>query len=60
MNVKESWAGAERLGHKIWYQAMDHSGALLLHYAQYRTSTARESLLQHECKSDLDTPGKVQ
>ena len=63
MNVKESWAGAERLGHKIWYQAMDHSGGLLLHCAHYRTSTVRESGLQHECKSDLDTPamhGKVQ
>ena len=63
MNVKESWAGVERLGHKNWYQAMDHSGALLLHCAHYRTSTVRESLLRHECKTDLDTPamhGKVQ
>ena len=63
MNVKESWAGVERLGHKIWYQAMDLFGALLLHCDHYRTSTGRESLLQHECNSDLDTPamhGKVQ
>ena len=63
MNVKELWAGVERHGHKIWYQAMDHSGALLLHCAHYRTSTVRESLLQHDCKSDLGTPtmpGKVQ
>ena len=63
MNVKESWAGVERLGHKIWYQAIDHSGTSLLHCAHYRTSAVRESLLQHECKGDLDTPamhGKVQ
>ena len=63
MNVKESWAGLERLGHKIWYQAVDLSGALLLHCAHYRTSTSRELLLQHEYKSALDAPamhGKVQ
>ena len=41
MNVKESLAGVESLGRKIWYQAMDHSRALLLHCASYRTSTVR-------------------
>lgn len=56
MNVKESWVGLEGFGHKIWCQAMDLSGALLLHCAPYRTSTIREMLLQHGCKSDLDMP----
>ena len=63
MNVRESWAEVERLGRKIWYQAMDHYRALLLHCALYRTSTVRKLLLQHGCKSVLDTPtmhGKVQ
>ena len=63
MNVKESWVGLESFGHKICCQAMDLSGALLIHYAHYRTSTIRKRLLQHGCQSDLDTPamhGKVQ